>query len=291
MAEFPSLPLFTDAYLGDTTHLNTFEHGAYLLLLIVSWRSPGCCLPDDDLLLARYTRMTRDKWRKIRPTLEPFFRIEGGFWHQARLQNELQHLQSRRKQQVEAGNASAIAKSLKRGKRVSTTVGSPLQRNANETSTPIPDPYSVDKSTDGEPSANGHDPVKELFDLGVSILTASGTAEKQARSLIGKWRKSKTDGEVISGFLDCRAKAISDPVEWLTKRFQAARFVSGSGYEYRGSDQDILRESERRGDMNTYWTVKAAMQRATKPERKSEKRGKSSSIGQLTAGFMQAGAN
>jgi uncharacterized protein YdaU (DUF1376 family) len=73
MAEFPALPLFTDAYLGDTTHLSTFEHGAYLLLLIVSWRSSGCCVADDDALLARYTRMTRDKWRKIRPILEPFF--------------------------------------------------------------------------------------------------------------------------------------------------------------------------------------------------------------------------
>lgn len=141
MAEFPALPLFTDAYLGDTTHLSTFEHGAYLLLLIVSWRSPGCCLPDDDALLSRYTRMTRDKWRKIRPILEPFFHIRDGFWHQARLQDELQHLQSRRDQQSEAGKASAAAKLLKRGNRGSTPVGQPLQRNSNGKATPTPFPH------------------------------------------------------------------------------------------------------------------------------------------------------
>jgi uncharacterized protein YdaU (DUF1376 family) len=152
MAEFPALPLYTDAYLGDTTHLSTFEHGAYLLLLIVSWRSPGCCVADDDTLLARYTRMTRDKWRKVRPIIEPFFRIEDGFWHQARLQDELQHLQSKRKQQSDAGTASAKAKSLKRANRGSTPVGKPSQRNANEQSTPFTLPIiPLDKSNGAEP--------------------------------------------------------------------------------------------------------------------------------------------
>lgn len=179
MAEFPALPLFTDAYLGDTTHLNTFEHGAYLLLLIVSWRSPGCCLPDDDALLARYTRMTRDKWRKIRPTLAPFFTIDEGFWHQARLQNELQHLQSRRKQQVEAGNASAIAKSLKRGNRRPTSVGAPFQRNGNETSTPIPIPIiPLDKS-------NG-DSDSDFWETAKAFISRES---KQPGAIIGKWRK------------------------------------------------------------------------------------------------------
>lgn len=178
MAEFPSLPLFTDAYLGDTTHLSTFEHGAYLLLLIVSWRSPGCCLPDDDALLARYTRMTRDKWRKVRPILEPFFAIENGFWHQARLQNELQHLQSRRQQQVEAGNASAIAKSLKRGNRGSTPVGKPLQRNGNETPTPISDPV-IPLSND-----NGADTDQIFWEGAKSFIAAES---KNPGAVVGRW--------------------------------------------------------------------------------------------------------
>jgi hypothetical protein len=42
MAEFPALPLWTDAYLGDTRHLSQSEHGAYLLLLITAWRTPNC---------------------------------------------------------------------------------------------------------------------------------------------------------------------------------------------------------------------------------------------------------
>lgn len=178
MAEFPALPLFTDAYLGDTTHLSTFEHGAYLLLLIVSWRSSGCCLPDDDALLCRYTRMTRDKWRKVRPILEPFFSVRDGFWHQARLQNELQHLQSRRDQQVAAGNASAIAKSLKRKGRASTPVGKPLQREGNGEPTPTPYPLPLDKES------NGADADQILWDSAKAFLKPE---RSDPGSLIGKW--------------------------------------------------------------------------------------------------------
>jgi uncharacterized protein YdaU (DUF1376 family) len=88
MAISPMFPLWTDAYLGDTRHLSTLEHGAYMLLLITAWRSKDGLLPDDDKLLSRYAGLTIDKWRKIRPILEPFFCIENGVWAQGRLLDE-----------------------------------------------------------------------------------------------------------------------------------------------------------------------------------------------------------
>ncbi|ACL63205.1 DUF1376 domain-containing protein [Methylobacterium nodulans] len=45
MSAYPSLPLFTDAFIADTGHLSAAETGAYLMLLMVAWRSPGCSLP------------------------------------------------------------------------------------------------------------------------------------------------------------------------------------------------------------------------------------------------------
>lgn len=88
MAEFPALPLWTDAYLGDTTHLTTIEHGAYLLLLMSMWRSTDCALPDDDRLLARYARLTPAQWRRIKPVIMPFFRVAEGRVTQGRLTDE-----------------------------------------------------------------------------------------------------------------------------------------------------------------------------------------------------------
>lgn len=88
MSEFPALPLWTDAYLGDTTHLTTIEHGAYLLLLMAMWRSKDCRLPSDDKSLARYCRLTTGQWQRIRPTIMDFFHEGDGFITQGRLTDE-----------------------------------------------------------------------------------------------------------------------------------------------------------------------------------------------------------
>lgn len=118
MAQFPCFPLFTDAYLGDTTHLTTIEHGAYLLLLMTQWRSPTCTLPNDDKMLARYCKLTMKEWMKIRPILEPFYQVTKLSWHQKRVGDERKYVEDKRKQNVSAGRSSA----LKRKDRHSTDV-------------------------------------------------------------------------------------------------------------------------------------------------------------------------
>lgn len=127
MAQFPAMPFWTDAYLGDTTHLTTIEHGAYLLLLFTSWRSKDCCLPDDDKLLARYAKLGPVQWVKMRPVIEPFFKIENGVWIQQRLNDERVAVKQRREQKIIAGKASA----LKRHQTASTDVLTDAERLFN----------------------------------------------------------------------------------------------------------------------------------------------------------------
>jgi len=90
MAEFPAMPLWTDAYLADTRHLSTVEHGAYLLLLMEAWRRPSCSLPDDDRVLARLAGVGLDEWAEIKATVLEFWTLDGRSktWHQKRQKKE-----------------------------------------------------------------------------------------------------------------------------------------------------------------------------------------------------------
>ena len=63
MSQAPFMPLATDAYLADTTHLTTEEHGAYLLILLATWRNNGEPLPDDDIRISRVIRCTPKRWK------------------------------------------------------------------------------------------------------------------------------------------------------------------------------------------------------------------------------------
>lgn len=88
MSKAPIMPFYTDAYLADTHHLSTEAHGAYLLLLLSTWRSNGKPPRDDDKLLCSITKVPPKRWKtRIRPEIEGFFSIKDGFWRQKRLES------------------------------------------------------------------------------------------------------------------------------------------------------------------------------------------------------------
>jgi uncharacterized protein YdaU (DUF1376 family) len=138
MAEFPALPIFTDAYLADTRHLSAAQHGAYLLLLMMAWRLPDCALPDNDETLAKWCSMDKRTFLKNKDAIMSFWsRNDAGKFVQKRLLDERKYVVQLRSKNSEAGKASA----LKRLNRGSTSV----QPKVNETSTPTPTPTPIPK--------------------------------------------------------------------------------------------------------------------------------------------------
>ena len=113
-----------------------------------------------------------------------------------------------------------------------------------------------DTSSEAKASGASADPVKGLFDMGVELLLGSGMPEPESRSMVGKWRKEHGDTKVMAAFIDCRAKGITKPIEWLQKRLVGVKYVSASGYEYRGDARSVMREAEKRADWGTYWKAK-----------------------------------
>lgn len=96
------MPLHFGAYLTDTMHLSTEQHGAYFLMLMACWKRGGD-LPDDDAQLAAITRLSASQWRKARQILAPFWKIGGGKWTQKRLTKELETARGYVKAQSENG--------------------------------------------------------------------------------------------------------------------------------------------------------------------------------------------
>lgn len=148
MAEFPSLPLFTDAYLSDTLHLTAAQHGAYLMLLMAAWRTKDCALPDDDDFLSRTARMDKRSWLANKAVVLSFWhKGEDGRIRQARLLDERIFVESKRNRNSQAGKASA----LKRKERGATK----RQPAVNENSTPTPTPTITSPPIGGAVSARG----------------------------------------------------------------------------------------------------------------------------------------
>lgn len=79
------MPLYVSDYLGDTAHLSTLEHGAYLLLMMHYWNHGE--LPQCDRRLARITRLREEDWHEVKETLAEFF--EDG-WRHGRIEAELE---------------------------------------------------------------------------------------------------------------------------------------------------------------------------------------------------------
>ena len=59
--------------------------------------------------------------------------------------------------------------------------------------------------------------VKAIFDLGVTLLAASGQTDRASRSIVGRWRKEYGDGKVMEALAACQARSITNPVEWVPR--------------------------------------------------------------------------
>jgi len=212
----PYFPLYVADYEADTAHLTLEEDGAYLRLLRLCWRTPGCSIPADPRWIARMMRVTWECYeRVVVPILSEFFQLRHNRYFSSRLQKEYERIESTSKARSAAGKSG----NDKRWKKEAHT-DKPLKTLETEHRPaiakvshpePEPEPYNTNANAlDGEAVTNA------IWDRGVKFLVAHGSSERQARSMIGKWRKEADDQAIFEAFVACKREQVVDPIPWIT---------------------------------------------------------------------------
>jgi uncharacterized protein YdaU (DUF1376 family) len=143
MADFPALPLWTDAYLADTADLDACEHGCYLILLMISWRRHDCALPNDLKWMQRSLNaycggsIHGNRFNSIVPKLlERFFQLgPDGKFHQKRLRKERDFVLNFSRTQSEI--AKKRWAKVRKDKELADAVAMPAGNAPTPTPTPI----------------------------------------------------------------------------------------------------------------------------------------------------------
>jgi uncharacterized protein YdaU (DUF1376 family) len=117
----PYMPLYIADYMADCAHLETLEHGAYLLLIMNYWQR-GKPLPNDDAKLSKIVNLRIDKWKKIKNIISEFFIVNETEWTHARIEEELSIFREKSEKARLAGQKSGEKRRDKKG----TNVQQPL---------------------------------------------------------------------------------------------------------------------------------------------------------------------
>ena len=140
------MPFDCHAYLDDTAHLTTLEHGAYMLLIMHYWTT-GKAIPLSknlskisekfEKILQNISRVSAYQAAKISPTIIQFFAIEDGMLKHRRIDQEISESNARRQSAAERGKAGGEAK--RDGKNVATARNAhPSPALANKYPYPLP---------------------------------------------------------------------------------------------------------------------------------------------------------
>jgi len=112
--KLPWFQFYPDDFSGDgkVEAMSTTGVGAYMLLLCKAWREdPIASLPNDDTILARWSRLTSEEWQSHKTEILAAFTLrEDGRWYQSRLECEFIKAMNLKKKKSEAGKVGAAAR-------------------------------------------------------------------------------------------------------------------------------------------------------------------------------------
>lgn len=182
-------PIWVDAFQRDTQHLEADEVGAYFLILMAMWTRAECDFPDDDVRLARISRVSSRLWKsRIGPTLRPFFTSKDGALISKRLREEATYTERQCKAQHDRKVGEKTRKPLENNDPYRTAdISTDITKEASpDQPTQLPNIRSSSSSSDA--GAQPRDPPPdqapitnvpdEAWALWRAVLKATGVPEE-----------------------------------------------------------------------------------------------------------------
>lgn len=187
MAEFPALPLWTDAYLGDCDHLSDAEHGRYFLVLIALWRAPRQRLPNDLIWLARKFRRSVQAFEiEILPVMREFCVCDGNWWTQKRIKKEWAYVKKTSVRQTKRAKAR-----WQKENGINSGIASLHQSGNGPTPTPTPTPLDKNASTATSSPELTNNGAKQNYTNGSGISVANGHNSYASQAARDDWGTQK----------------------------------------------------------------------------------------------------
>lgn len=228
MSTHPYIPLYVDDYDAATAHLSLEEDGAYMRLLRLCWRTPGCSLPNDKAWIARKVRLSPEDFARVaEPVLSEFFRLQRGRLVQRRLKDEYDDISRKKSARKLAGKKGGAAKALKnKDKAPSNASILPADTRA------FPEPY---------PEPEEDTPVVPKGDAKIVLRQADVEAVWECASKLGKERSGKED---IKRALQAAARRGHQPADVIAgvRAYFASDEATRDGGQYAKGAHRIIQQ-------------------------------------------------
>lgn len=194
----PYLPLYVGDYEADTAHLSIYEDGAYMRLLRLIWRSPGCSIPDDEAWIFRRMRaQSDDDQAAIRTVIDEFMERKGGRISSPRLMREFKKADETSRKRSAAGKRGGRPKTIE-NKEKEQKPGFEFDKAGPKHPEPEPEPYIG--SGDSARARDPDPPKDDLEALTDQVIAAAGVdISKQTRPY---WHSGQAVTEVRSWVID-----------------------------------------------------------------------------------------
>ena len=208
----------SDALAGFMS-LNLEERGAYQTILDMIYDRGGA-IPNNERLIAGYMGCSVRKWRSLFDQLvekDKIYLTDEGLISNARAEKEIENYAKTSRKHAENGSNGGRKKAEKQ-KKDNENNKSEVARLEQKSSL-LPEARSqssVSKETGEPPSL-----AEQIWGGGLAYLLECGVETKQARSMLGKWRKQLGEAGTLAALAHCQANSVSEPIAYVEGRIKS----------------------------------------------------------------------